>query len=384
MFPESTKKPLRFYNPIAGKPAPFSLSGLFLFDPRALIKIYGTSFRRMISEEFDSAFYKKWERVSTGKQRNVSSFVKELIARLPTDSPIAEEMGSAFSGDADAQSRIENLGPWESFFLGSGENMQCMSGRGRLLVSIERASREPMCLIRAGRLSEAVAIICSDPLISLYLWPDVINVMKRCSTEKRILPARIAIACEIFLSYIAATDAELASENESSFACLIPNTKSPGKNPTSLFFSFLLNAIGEDKIPAVLDHDKARGLSLDASTLKRWSAGSHCPDLVWLRPLLNAFFDDASYRPVINRYWAAKYLNFIGYIAQTVVCQSKKIMVESGNLSAVAPWPSYPFGYSDCQSWMESRYPYWFDYHLKKRAILVDGKREKRPMGLFS
>lgn len=378
------RKLLRFYNPIAGKPVPFNLSGLFLFDPETMLKLHGMSFRRMLSEEFDDAFYKKWERVSKGKQHASSSFGLEFLDRLPVEFPLEGEMRAAFNGDVGAQSRMDKLGPWELFFLGSGEDLQGMSGRGRLLIAIERASREPFCLIRAGAISVAVALMCDDPLISLFLWPDVVEAMEQCKTPKQLPPAQAAIATEVLLSYVAAADAELASTDESTFACLLPGDHAPGKNPTSLFFAYLRDAIGAKSMRAFLDHPKAKKLSLDMATVKRWSAGTHCPDLVWLRPVLKAFFGDASYSPIANRYWGARYFSLIGYLAQTVATRAQKQPAMSEQALAFRPWPSYPFGYSDCASWMQSRYPYWFDYHLKQRRLLSDGEREKRPMSLFS
>lgn len=384
MTPTPLRKPLRFYNPIAGKPVPFNLSGLFLFDPDTMLKLHGLSFRRMLSEEFDDAFFKKWERVSKGKQHASSKFGLEFLDRLPVEVPFFSEMRAAFSGDVSAQTRMESIGPWETFLLGSGEDLQGMSGRGRLLLAIERASCEPSHLIRAGAISEAVAMMQTDPVISLFLWPEVIEVMEGCKSAKQLPPTQAAIATEVLLSYVAAADAELASADESAFACLLPGQHAPGKNPTSLFIAYLRDAIGAKSLRAVLDHPKAEKLSLDMATLKRWSAGSHYPDPVWLRPVLKAFFGDASYAPVTNRYWGARYFSLIGYFAQTVATRARKQPVMSEQALAFRPWPRYPFGYSNCESWMQSRYPYWFDYHLKQRQVLTDGAREKRPMGLFS
>jgi len=383
MAKATAQKPLRFYNPIAGKPVPFNLSGLFLLDPDTMLKLHGLSLRRMLSDEFSGAFYKKWERVSKGRQNACSSFVIECLDRLPAELLFSGEMRAAFNGDVSAQRRIENIGPWETFFLGSVEHFQAMSINERLLLAIERASFEPTRLIKAGAISEAVAVMRADPVISLFLWPDVVEAIEQCKTPKQLPPAQAAIATEVLLSYVAAADAALASAEESTFSCLLPGQHAPGKNPTSLFFAFLREAIGVKSLRAILDHPKAKKLSLDMTTLKRWSAGTHCPDLVWLRPVLNAFFGDASYAPVINRYWGARYLSMIGYLSQAIATRAQAQPAMPETASALRPWPNYPFGYSNCESWMQSRYPYWFDYHLKQRQAQSDGASEKRPIGLF-
>lgn len=365
----SPPRPLRFYNPIAGKPVLPKLCGLFLFDPGTILKLYGLSLRRAVSETFDDAFYKKYERVTKGKQRTNSSFVLELLDRLSVDCPFTEDLRAASKGDVAALSRIESLGPWETFFLGSGEDLQRMSGCRRVLVTLERASREPMRLIRGGAISEAVTVMRTDPVISLFLWPDVVKALEQCNTENQLLPARAAIATEVLLSCVAAADAELASADESTFACLLPGEHAPGKNPTSLFFAYLCGAIEVKSLRAFLDHPQAKELSLDMATLKRWSAGSRCPDPVWLRLVLKAFFGNAPYAPVDNRYWGARYFSLIGYFAQTVVTKAQELPAISEQALALRPWPGYPFGYSNCESWMQARYPYWFNYHLKRRQL---------------
>jgi len=378
------QKPLRFYNPFSGIPVPFKLSGLFLFDPETMVKLHGSSIRGVLLDELGEAFYKKLERVTKGKQSANPDFVAEFLDRIPADMPLAEEMRAALNGDADAQSLLDSTGIWETHFLAAGHDLQRMSGRGALLLTIERASSEPMRLIRSGEVLDGVARIRADPILSIFLWPEVVEAMEQCETAAQLLPAQASVATEILLSYLAAGDAELASTDESTFACLLPGANAPGRNPTSLFFDYLRKAIGVETLQAILNHPKARRLQLDMTTLKRWSTGTHCPDPTWLQPILKAFFGDATYAPVRYRYWGARYLSMIGYFAQTTAAKAQELKVGPESIRALRPWPSYPFGYLDCESWMQARYPYWFDYHLTRRKVLPDGTREKRPMGLFS
>lgn len=314
-----------------------------------------------------------------GNQTSAQNFIESFIERLPDTHPLVGEFRAALAGDIDPQSPIENQGLWEITLLSMGGNLKSMSGHSRLFIAIERSSYEPTRLMRSGDMPGAVSLLQTDPVISMFLWPDAITAMQCCKEEKQLLAVRAAIASEVLLSYVAAADAELASTNQSSFICLIPGEHAPGKNPTSLFFECLRNAIGVKSLPAFLDHPKAKGLSLDMSTLKRWSAGSHCPDPVWLRPILKAFFDDPDYSPINSRYIAAKHLSLIGFFTQKMVTKTLKLPAMSEQASVMRPWPDYPFGYSNCESWMQSRYPYWFDYHLKQKQVLHD-RGEKRPI----
>lgn len=379
MATATTRKQLRFYNPIAGKPVPYNLSGLFILDPACLLKLHGLSLRRLLSEMFDNALHKRWERITTGKQDANARLVIDLLDRLPAEHPFSVEIRAACDGDVSAQKRIEEMGHWESFFLGSGEDFLDMSAHEKLLLTIERASHTPMTLIRAGAIREAVALMRADPVISLYLWPEVIEVMEEAKSPQELLPAQVAIATEVLLSNVAVEDAELALGDESTFAALLPGEHAPGKNPTSLFFAYLREAIGVKSLRALLEHPKANKLSIDMTTLKRWSAGSHVPDIVWLRPILKAFFGDASYKPALHRYWATKNLNLIGYLAQTVAARARVQPAMTEQALALQPWPNYPFGHANCESWMQSRYRYWFDHHLKQKQPLTDEKKRRGP-----
>ena len=257
MAPVSAQRPLRFYNPIAGTPIPICLSGLFLLGPETMLKLHGQSFRRILCEEVGELLYKRLERVSKGKQRASPKLGLEFLSKLPAEFPLGDELRAAFNGDVHAQNRLDEMGSWETHFLGSGEDLERMSGRGRLLLGIERASREPINLIGGGAIHEAVALMRSDPVISLFLWQGVVEAMERCNTALQLLPAQAAIAAEVLLSYLAATDAELASADESTFSCLLPCSHAPGKNPTSRFFAYLRDAIGAKSLKALLDHPKA-------------------------------------------------------------------------------------------------------------------------------
>jgi hypothetical protein len=378
------QKLLRFYNPFSGTPVPFKLSGLFLFDPETMVKLHGSSIRSILFDEFGEAFYKKLERVTKGKQPASPHVVAEFLDRIPADVPLAHEMRAALNGDADAQSLLDSTGIWETHFLAAGHNLQRMSGRGALLLAIERASSEPMRLIRSGEVLDAVARLRADPLLSMFLWSEVVDAMEQYETAAQLLPAQAAIATEILLCYLAAGDAELSIEGESAFACLLPGAHATGRNPTSLFFDYLRKTIGVKSMMALLAHPNAASLELDLTTLKRWSAGTHVPEPEVLMRILEAFFGDTTYAPVRYRYWGARYLNFIGYVAQTTATKARKLQDVPEVARALRPWPKYPYGHPDCESWMQARYPYWFGFHLKKRKLLPDGTREKRPMGLFS
>jgi len=161
-------------------------------------------------------------------------------------------------------------------------------------------------------------------------------------------------------------DAE-AGESESVALSVMPSAAQPGTNPTQLFFKYLLKESGVSTIQALVEHERLRPLELELSTLKQWSAGRHHPDRVWLLPIVKALWGDADYSPTWNRYRAAKYLNYIGYLAQTAATRAQKF-VGSANESLLWPWPAYPFGSACFEDWVAARYPVWLRYHRQRAA----------------
>lgn len=369
-------KTLRFFNPLGGKPTPVQLSGIFLIAPATILKLYGLSFRRLFSESGAEALYKKCERVSQGKQPARPDVCAELLRKIPADSAIGVLLQGALDGDEDAKNEMERIGLWESFLLGIGYNWENAGVRGRLILSLERACAGPAKLIARGDLQSATQSLCADPVISLFLWPQAVELLNRCHSASQLLPLQAAISLEVQLSFLAAADVDIDGR-ESSFSSLLPNAQAPGHNPTTLFFEYLKTTIGIKSMNALLEHKKATNLQLDMATLKRWSAGSHHPDPAWLRPLVKAFFDDADFPPAWNRYWAAKNLNLIGYLAQTLSRRAHRL-IGTAQENCLLPWPSYPFGFSGFEDWVEVRYPFWLSYHQKsKEGYLKDGEEKQ-------
>ncbi|OYD77413.1 UNVERIFIED_ORG: hypothetical protein BDU10_2514 [Burkholderia sp. CF145] len=68
-----------------------------------------------------------------------------------------------------------------------------------------------------------------------------------------------------------------------------------------------------------------------------------------------------------QQYSAAKVVNLIPYLGQTVETKTR----ENGEPPAMWPWPAYPFGYPDFESWAAARYPFWLDCHRENGAALA-------------
>lgn len=361
--PKRRVKPLRFYNPIGGRAKPAHLSSLFLLSPETIIKVCGYSFRGLFEEVAGEAFFKKIYRVQTRKQAPTPAMLEHFIKLLSHGSPITESMKAALSGDRVAGARFNAMGLWEAVSHGVFKGETPWSATYRFIVSIERASREPERLIRQGDFSGAASCLKSDELLSLFVWPEVLELISSAESAKALRYVQASVALEVQLAILIAADVETERPSEE-LKDVLPDFTRAGLNPTQLFFRYLLHASGRESMQAFLDDERMGDGSPCSSTLKRWSAGSHHPDPVWLRLVIKAIWEDADYAPAWNRYWAARHLNYIGYLAQRCV-KASKLLEGTAQARDVAPWPLYPFGYASFEEWVASRYPFWREYHLR-------------------
>ena len=368
-------KEARYYNPFPGKPIPLQLSGLFLLDPSVEMKLAGHSFRALFSEIAEESLYKRLERTMQGKQAAKLSLVEDLLGKMPQH-PALDDLRAAARGDEIAQVRLDSQGPWETFAKAATITEGAYSAKAAHFIAIERACAEPQRAIKQGDFSLATEQLINDPLMSRFLWPEALVILRGCSKKTGLLSLQASGCIEVLLSALAAWDTEIEKsygrEADSRFSCILPCPQNPGKNGTSLFFGWLKERVGATSISGLLSHRKATELSLDLGTLKRWSSGSHHPDPVWLRLLVLAFFGDANDKEVWTRYWAAKYLNFIGFIAQQCSGRARQF-IGTQSEKILAPWPVFPFGYTSFDTWCQARYPYWLEYHRQNTQDFSTG-----------
>lgn len=360
-----TDKQLKFINPFGGKRSPISISGLFLLDPSVFIKIAGSSMRGMLIETLGEALHKKLERIVTGKQKASEATVIEFLNKLPGDAPILIELRAAVLGDVRAQEKFDNLGPWELFLLGMKRELSTLESRLRFVIDLERASMAPLRQLVKGNLGEAAELIGANPMTSVFVWPEVSSLLNTYISRKELVPLQASIAMEVHLSILAAWEVDLALKDGASFSRFVPRADSPRKNPAALFFRDLKSRIGAKTLREFADHPKLQRLSLDMTTLKRWSAGTHYPDPIWLGPIIQSCFHEADRESVWNDYWATRQINFIGYYCQLLRGKALRI-ANTDEASKLLPWPSYPFGYATFENWIGDRYPIWLDYHRSR------------------
>lgn len=359
------KSKTRFINPFEGRAKPSELSGLFLFDPAVEMKLAGTPLRSLYVEMGKESLYKSLDRSAKLKIPWSARLSDELVGLLPPS--IQADMRAMLGGDESVAQRRGIVGVWSYYFnvFESLEN-QPLHAHEQLTVDIERACVEAAELCNEGRFAEATRLLANDPLMRNFLWPAALEAIAAASSFKRLLPARASVALEVRLSILACWDVQLqiaAGEIEkSNFAFLLPSPHQSGKNSVSLFFRWLLKKAGASTIKALSEDVRLISLSLDLGTLGAWSRGTNSPKWPYLKTISDALFGADETDETQRMYWAATYLNFIGYYVEFLSNAANKVAGTCA-ADALAPWPTLPFGHCSVESWFHNRYQYWLEFH---------------------
>lgn len=292
--------------------------------------------------------------------------LKEVLT-LFANTPFSCLFEKALDGDVAALNTVQSLGLWEVFLYDqwavSGVKL---SPQAAFVLDIERASKEPERLARLRDFEAAAEALATHPVMRQFMWPEALRIFSSTTEPAHLLPVRASVALEIRLSLIALIDVTVTRDagtpTVSYFSCLIPSDELSDMNPTSLFFRWFRDKAGAATIEALLAKNKSgKGGIANTTTLKRWSNGSHQPSVVWFKALAQEQFGNGDDEALWNRYWASRYLNFVGHTAELMrqlACQR-----EPGQHNSLAPWPQLPFGCDSIPGWLATRYPHWLAYH---------------------
>lgn len=359
-----------FHTPFEGKPAPLSRVGLFAFSPDVHLKLYSVGTQREITTLGLAAAWKRLTRfLRKGSQdeakgmKLMAGVLEEFSAKLG-DQPQWEELNRALAGDAAAKAMVEERSRFEWLFRGFDTGPEDWREHHYYLIALERAGITALHMGLAGDLPGTAAYIATQPLLRHLLWPEAYEAFK-CASQLDDLRALIfAMSVDAHLGFLAAWDVHLATGGDSVFRCVMPSSASPGDNPTSLFYDELQRRLGKDSIGQVLSSFEGSRTGLDQSTLNRWSAGTHSPDLATLHVLLDAYGLKRSDELLYPQFWCAKNLNMLGHYTQRLV-DAAHLVAGSPEVAKIWPWPNYPFGHKSFEAWVADRYPYWLSYHRK-------------------
>jgi len=359
------KTKTRFINPFDGRAKALELSGLFLFDPTVEMKLGGSPLRSLYVEMGKESLYKSLERSAKLKTPWSARLSDELVGLLPPS--IQEDMRAMLAGDEAVAQRRGIVGVWSYYFnVLESLKTQPLHAHEQLTLDVERACVDAAELCNEGCFADAAKRLADNPLIRNFLWPTALEAIAAATTFQRLLPARASVALEVRLSIIACWDVQLqvaAGEvGKSNFAFLLPSPRRSGKNSVSLFFRWLLEKAGASTIRALSEDKRLFSSSIDLGTLGAWSRGTNLPKWSYLKTISDALFGAGEADETQRMYWAATYLNFIGYYAEFLV-EAAQRLVGTPASDALTPWPTLPFGHCSIESWFHSRYKHWLEFH---------------------
>lgn len=370
----------RFINPLEGRAKPLELSGLFLFDPTVEMKLAGTPLRSLYVEMGKESLYKSLERSAKLKTPWSARLSDELSKLLPPS--IQDDMLAMLGGDEAVAQHRGIKGLWSLYFYAhESSRTQPLHAHEQLTIDIERACFDAAGLCNEECFADAARVLADDPLMRNFLWPTALEAIAAATSFQHLLPARASVALEVRLSILACWDVQLQTEGgeagKSNFAFLLPSPHRSGKNSVSLLFRWLLKKAGASTIRALSEDARLVSSRIDSGTLGAWSRGTNLPKWPYLKGMSDALFGADEAGETQRMYWAATYVNFIGYYAEFLSEAAKKI-ARTPEADSLQPWPTFPFGHSSIESWFHNRYQYWLEFHSRE----CRDRLEKRSAGL--
>lgn len=365
-----------FSYPFDGHPAPIPRVGLFAYMPDIYLKLFGMSVQAAFAETGAGNAYRRLTRLAAQgnpREKLVLKALNEMLEKLGSQDAtpaFIDDLKRAIGGCADARQYVESLTFIETLFFGLGIEVSEWQRQHCYLAVLERSGRQTQQLLEAGDAAGAADFMTNHPLLSTLLWPEALEVLRKAPNLQAISALTAAMSMDAHLGWLAGWDLDEA-ENKGlespQFACLIPSQSRRLRNPASLFFDELKRRLRVSSVSAMLD--KASVVpEVEIGTLYRWSSGKHFPDLERMTKLIAAHGIRNPKDMLYRQHSAAKLINLLGYIGQSLSVISR----ENGEPPAMWPWPAYPFGHPDFESWAAARYPYWLDYHREKGADLAE------------
>ena len=175
-----------------------------------------------------------------------------------------------------------------------------------------------------------------------------------------LLPLRIAVALEVWLSLLALWDIEArphdVDDSRSYIMQLITQDKAAAKNSVAQLFQWLLKTANVATAAALMKDPRLKTFSVQEGTLGAWSRGTNFPSASYGTSIAKALLsaENAAHFTVLSS--AARQLNFLGYVAQYLeknVGTLEGAMAEHAKLLGLG----LPFGYDTIEAWMRGGNP---------------------------
>lgn len=299
--------------------------------------------------------------------------VTEILDKIAFDKDapsLIDVLRRAIDGCPEAWRRVENLTRIEALFVGFGIEPNAWQRKHCHTVLMERAGRHIQKLFETGDTASAVEYITNHLLLRELVWPEAVDVLKAATSQTDAFPVTTAMAMDAHLGWLAAWDLDDAASRKlpaPQFACLLPSTRIRGRNPTSLLFDELKRRLTVSTITEMMDSGDSVP-DVEVGTLYKWSSGKTFPDAETLSKVMEAHGLRNDRDILYQQFNAARLINLLGYLSEDIAAEIREL----GEPAAAWPWPAYPFGYPDFESWVANRYPFWLAFHQKNGAALAE------------
>lgn len=346
----------RYLNPFEGRRKPIQLSGLFLFDPDVFMRLRGRSIRMTFIEAGEESLYKGLERAA-----NVGRISKSLIDRC--NKMLPSEFGRAFQAALVTRNPLKEpfaqMGPWEAFLSGlmrddSGARIAWPKS-ALFVLEIERASASVQSLCNKQQYPAAAAYLANHRILQNLMSKALLDSFAKATKIEDLFPLRIAAALEVWLGILALWDIEARPEEDNddrSYAKQL--LREPAKNSVSQLFCWLLQEANAETVAELLNDARLKDFSVQVGTLGAWSRGTNFPSDSYARAIANKLFDEDRCADFKKLSAAARQLNFLGFVAQYLQNLVGTAIPEGSGL---------PFGHSNIETWMRTRYSVWLGLH---------------------
>lgn len=362
-----------FHKPFEGRPGKLPLTGFCLLAPAIHNKLLAIGIQREIEAVGLAAAFKRMTRFlqrpgpeTPADRAMVAGFLRELAAKIGPEADF-EPFQRALAGDIEAQASVNEMGSFEALFLAFDVGRQDWRAHHFYLIAVERAGKTMIELCRQGAWQAAAEFMAQHPVLQQLLWPRAFERLRTASSLESVIPLQVTLAWEAPLGFLAAWDVALGEGQGSIFACLMPSSQLPGRNPTSLFYDELQRRLAAPSIGAVLSSKQGSRTTLDRRTLERWSAGSHSPDIAKVHTLLSAYGMHHERELLYSQLWCAKHLNLLGYYVEDFIDLTEQAAGPGVSRADVAR-TFYPFEHETFEAWVADRYPAWLAFHREHAA----------------
>lgn len=366
-----------------------------MLGPQVMLKLDVMPMRALYKEMGKESLYKRLEQAlqrqveqSERSQEELlrhytelNAILKELLAMMESINPNHPDLGvikRAIEGEKKAICEINRWGHWEAYL--KGESVDTSRPYAAYLLDLEKGSQKIGRLFARKRFACAAKAIERHPFLSLLFWPEALARLKIMQEQDNPMPLQMAILLEVELSLVAAADVQFSHEQgpiPGVFHELLPIGENAVKNTAALFYQWFKAAVGGKSVAAIINDPKTGGITVSEVTLHRWSMGRHFPSKAQLSQLAAFHFGDEQYGPMWSRYWAAKHINFIGYLVQSMHNRvTRRINQPSEDPSTqIRHWPVLPFGHTQIDHWLANRYPVWLAFHRERKQKALAGSQ---------